>query len=108
LGVMFRRRPSQSRILACLFVGFLLVFLSMTFLPIAWRFYDVNFVLFMFLISLIGVGVLAGLFLVSEGYQDLRVLSRDKRSRYTVLGSALVLAIVYWLIVLLFLILPNI
>jgi len=105
---MFRRRPSPFWTFVYLCVGFFIVFLSVTFLPITWRFYDVDFVLFMFLISLIGVGVSAGLFLVSEGYQGLRVLSRDRRYRYTVLGSALVLAIVYWLIVLRLLILPNI
>jgi len=49
-----------------------------------------------------------GLLLILKGCWDLRVLSRDRRYRYTVLGSALVLAIVYWLIVLRLLILPNI
>jgi hypothetical protein len=50
----------------------------------------------------------AGLLLILKGCWDLRVLSRDRRYRYTVLGSALVFAIVYWLLVLRLLILPNI
>jgi hypothetical protein len=101
---MFRRRPSQFWTFAYLCVGFFLVFLSVSFL-IAGYFYDVNFVLSMSLGALTGG---AGLLLILKGCWDLRVLSRDKRFRYTVLGFALVFAILYWLIVLLFLILPNI